>query len=183
MCWWWSQTKNYRQKQPPEVFLKISQILQQNTCVGASFWLVASLQDWNVLKKRLQHRCFPAKFAKCLRTYILKNICERLLLQKSFGLSHVKDLSWEKFFGSWRGFRLEVSLWNFVMFRAMVLVTSKWNTIQCPKLENLKTVHLNRSFDIGVLNNTHDCCGWYIWNYISNRLSNIKFFLQNFAEG
>ena len=183
MCWWWSQTKNYRQKQPPEVFLKISQILQQNTCVGASFWLVASLQDWNVLKKRLQHRCFPAKFAKCLSTYILKNICERLLLQKSFGLSHVKDLSWEKFFGSWRGFRLEVSLWNFVMFRAMVLVTSKWNTIQCPKLENLKTIHLNRSFDIGVLNNTHDCCGWYIWNYISNRLSNIKFFLQNFAEG
>ena len=72
---------------------------------------------------------------------------------------------------------------NFVMFRVMVLVTSKWNTIQCPKLENLKTIHLNRSFDIGVLNNTHDCCGCYIWNYISNRLSNIKLFLQNFAEG
>ena len=25
------------QKQPPEIFLKISQILQKNTCVGVSF--------------------------------------------------------------------------------------------------------------------------------------------------
>ena len=31
---------------------------------------------WN----RHQHRCFPVKFAKVLRTPILKNICERLLL-------------------------------------------------------------------------------------------------------
>ena len=30
--------------------------------------------------KRLQHRCFLVKFAKCLRTTILKNIWERLLL-------------------------------------------------------------------------------------------------------
>ena len=30
------------------------------------------------LKKRLQHRCFPVKLAKLLRTRILKNICERL---------------------------------------------------------------------------------------------------------
>ena len=31
-------------------------------------------------KKRFQHRCFLKKFAKFLRTPILKNICERLLL-------------------------------------------------------------------------------------------------------
>ena len=35
---------------------------------------------WNFIKNRLQHRCFPVKFAKFLRTPILKNICERLLL-------------------------------------------------------------------------------------------------------
>ena len=29
------------------------------------------------IKKRLQHRCFLVKFAKFLRTPILKNICER----------------------------------------------------------------------------------------------------------
>ena len=33
----------------------------------------------NFIKKRLQHRCFPVKFAKLLRTRILKNICKRLL--------------------------------------------------------------------------------------------------------
>ena len=32
------------------------------------------------VEKRLQHRCFSVKFAKILRTPILKNIYERLLL-------------------------------------------------------------------------------------------------------
>ena len=31
-------------------------------------------------QKRLQHRCFPVKFAKLLRTPILKNICEQFLM-------------------------------------------------------------------------------------------------------
>ena len=31
------------------------------------------------LLNRLQHWCFPVKFAKILRTLILKNICERML--------------------------------------------------------------------------------------------------------
>ena len=35
----------------------------------------------NVFKKRLQHRCFAVKIAKFLRTPILKNICEQLLLE------------------------------------------------------------------------------------------------------
>ena len=30
------------------------------------------LQAWNFIKKRLQHRCFPAKFAKFLRTAFFK---------------------------------------------------------------------------------------------------------------
>ena len=34
----------------------------------------------NFIKKRLQHWCFPVKFAKSLRTPILKNICQRLIL-------------------------------------------------------------------------------------------------------
>ena len=34
----------------------------------------------NFIKKRLQHRYFPMNTVKCLRTPILKNICERLLL-------------------------------------------------------------------------------------------------------
>ena len=37
---------------------------------------------------RLQHKCFPVKFAKFLRTLILKNICEWLLLQHINPLAH-----------------------------------------------------------------------------------------------
>ena len=40
-----------------KVLLKISQHLQENTCVGVSF-----------LIKRLQYRCFPLNFAKFLKT-------------------------------------------------------------------------------------------------------------------
>ena len=38
------------------------------------------LQACNFIKKRLQHRYFPVNIAKFLRTRILRNICERLLL-------------------------------------------------------------------------------------------------------
>ena len=43
----------------------------------------ASLQVCNFVKKRLRHKCFHLKFVKFLRTPILKNICERLLLKLS----------------------------------------------------------------------------------------------------
>ena len=41
-------------------------------------WIL--LQACNFIKKRFQHWCFPVKFSKFLRTSILKNICERLIL-------------------------------------------------------------------------------------------------------
>ena len=46
-------------------------------------------------KKCLQHRCFPVEFAKFLRTPILKNICEWLLLkpvQISPGLPSIDNI-------------------------------------------------------------------------------------------
>ena len=46
----------------------------------SSFNKVTWLQLCSFIKKRLQHRFFPLKFAKFLRTLILKNISERLLL-------------------------------------------------------------------------------------------------------
>ena len=60
-----------------KVFLEIS---QENTCVGVFFNKVVGVKACNFIKKALQHRCFPVKFAKFLRTPILKNICERLLM-------------------------------------------------------------------------------------------------------
>ena len=44
------------------------------------FYKVETPQACNFIKKRLIHRCFLVKLAKFLRTPILKNICERLLL-------------------------------------------------------------------------------------------------------
>ena len=47
----------YVQKQPPEVFLKILLISQENTCVGVSFLI-------KLQALRLQHRCVHVKLAK-----------------------------------------------------------------------------------------------------------------------
>ena len=41
---------------------------------------VAVHQASNFTEMRMQHRCFPVKFAEFLRIPTLKNICERLLL-------------------------------------------------------------------------------------------------------
>ena len=41
---------------------------------------VAGLKPETLLKKSLQHRCFPVEFAKFLRTSIMKNIFEGLFL-------------------------------------------------------------------------------------------------------
>ena len=46
----------------------------------------AGLQTCNFIKKRLQHRCFSMNIAKFLRTTILKNNSERLLLCFCFTL-------------------------------------------------------------------------------------------------
>ena len=46
----------------------------------------AGLQGPSFIKKRLEHRCFFANIEKFLRTHILKNICERLLLRVSLEL-------------------------------------------------------------------------------------------------
>ena len=43
-------------------------------------------------KKRLQHKCFPVKFEKLLRTPILKNICKRLLVGVFYKKAVLKKL-------------------------------------------------------------------------------------------
>ena len=53
-----------------QMFFRISQISQENTCVGVLFGNVAGLKACNFVKKRLQHRSFPVKFAEFLRTLL-----------------------------------------------------------------------------------------------------------------
>ena len=55
------------------MFLKISQNLQENTCVRASFSI--KMQAWRMKlyqKQRLQRRCFPMNYANFLRTTFYK---------------------------------------------------------------------------------------------------------------
>ena len=52
----------------------------------------AAFKPCNILKKRLQHRCFSVNIAKILRTLILVKTCEQLLLQ--FLLFTVNISSW-----------------------------------------------------------------------------------------
>ena len=75
------------------MFFKISQILLENTCARVFFNKVAGLRAFNLIKKKFQHGCFIVKFTKFLRTPILKNICERLLLHLHVVLfeMHEKD--------------------------------------------------------------------------------------------
>ena len=49
---------------------------------NTDFFYTVTQKRWPVtlLKKRLQHMCFPVKFGKLSRTPVLKNIYEQLLL-------------------------------------------------------------------------------------------------------
>ena len=40
---------------------------------------VVGLKACNFIKRRLQHKCFPVKFAKCLRVPFLQNLFSRVL--------------------------------------------------------------------------------------------------------
>ena len=80
------RSPGFAQKQPPEVFckkrcsLEFRKFHRKTPVLESLFNNFAGLQAWNFIKKILQHWCFPMKFAKFLRTPILKNIWEKLLL-------------------------------------------------------------------------------------------------------
>ena len=73
---------SHRRYSVKKVFLMFFQMFfHRKTTVSESlFNEVSGLQAWSFIKKRLQHRCVPVNIAKFLRTPILKNIWERLLL-------------------------------------------------------------------------------------------------------
>ena len=66
-----------------KVFLKNSQYSQENTCVGISFWIKMQAFRAPALLKGDSNTGVFANIEKTLRTPILKNICERLLLRVS----------------------------------------------------------------------------------------------------
>ena len=58
--------------------LRIKTPERPHWCLSGVF--TVNFRPATLLKKILQHRCFPVRFAKFLRTPFLKNICKRLLL-------------------------------------------------------------------------------------------------------
>ena len=72
---------NHRRCSMKNVFLKIWQNSQENTCVRVSF--VNKIIGWGpqLYLKRDWRRCFPVNFAKFLRTPFLQNTSGRLFLQ------------------------------------------------------------------------------------------------------
>ena len=60
--------------------IKFRKIYREAPVLESLFNKVAELEACTFIKKRLQHWCFSVNIAKLLRTPILKNICERLLL-------------------------------------------------------------------------------------------------------
>ena len=80
------RSPGFVQKQPPEMFCKkrcsknFRKFHRKTPVLESLFNNVAGVQAWNFIKKILLHWCFPIKFAKRLRTSILQNIWERLLL-------------------------------------------------------------------------------------------------------
>ena len=55
-----------------------------------------SLQSYNFIKKRLQHRCFPVKIAQFLRARALKNICEPLFERFSTWINNITSNIWSE---------------------------------------------------------------------------------------
>ena len=74
---------------------KFGKFYRKTPVLESLFDKVAALKTRNVIKKRLQHRCFPVKFAKFFRKSILKKICEQDLAVASFSKTTVlrKDYS------------------------------------------------------------------------------------------
>ena len=54
-----------------KVFLEILQNSQENACARVSFLIRLQVSACNFIKKRTSGRCFPAKYAKFLRTTFL----------------------------------------------------------------------------------------------------------------
>ena len=103
------------------------------------FKKVAGLKLCNIVKKRLQHRCFPVKFAKSLRTPLFT---EHLLWRLLVIISLTPDsLAWVN-----RRFRLNVSLlkqpiiYSFIDDKNIETLIKKFFTLSLCELKRPKRI-------------------------------------------
>ena len=84
-------TKSAERSSVKNVFLKISQVSQENNCV--SVFLIKWPSACKFFKKKLQHKCSPVRFEKLLRTPILNKICKRLLVEVFYRKAVLKNFA------------------------------------------------------------------------------------------
>ena len=75
--------------------------IYRKTTVLSIFDKIPGLQACDFIKNRLQFRCFVVNIVKFLRTPVLKNICERLLLtckQLLLTTNMISTLNWSSDF-------------------------------------------------------------------------------------
>ena len=70
-----------------QVFLKFRNVHRKISVLGFLFNKYLDLKACSFIKKRLQHRCFPVKFAKILSTPFFAKHIRSLLLEISYELS------------------------------------------------------------------------------------------------
>ena len=100
-----------------------------------------------LLKTRLQLKCFPANITKFLRTSILKNICERLLLcltdfseqlvfREAIFQYSLSNIFISNFYFTFVSINTFISLNNFITYRDSHAKYSKYTNIHYDKENN-----------------------------------------------
>ena len=79
---------------------------QENTCARVSFLVKLQVKDCNFIKKRLQHRCFPVKYAKFILQNTSGGINKKRQTKSFVGAVLLKII----YTTGWLAFN--VSLWN-----------------------------------------------------------------------
>ena len=128
----------YFHRQPPDVFCKkgvlknFANFTWKYLCWCLFFNKTVCLRPAVLLKKRLRHRCFPVKFTKFLRTPILKNIWEQLVLH--FTLSAL--IFYTLLYGHGKVMRPCLSLWLDYFYFSFTIVRVRKKALRI-FLENL----------------------------------------------
>ena len=96
----------------------------------AATWVVLLFECiWlacDFIKKRLQHKCFPVKFPKFLRTAILRNICERLLVLSNYSFFDVLIF---RAFSTCHLVWMKLTVLSSVYLRSVFLWTAAWPNV------------------------------------------------------
>ena len=119
----------------------------KNLCWSLFLIKLQAFSATTLLKTRLQLKCFPANITKFLRTSILKNICERLLLcltdfseqlvfREAIFQYSLSNIFISNFYFTFVSINTFISLNNFITYRDSHAKYSKYTNIHYDKENN-----------------------------------------------